>query len=56
MRLVKRFERRRINRALVNNRRLITESKAMFPDDFPARERLYMRHHELVERREALTL
>jgi hypothetical protein len=53
-RVIKRFQRMRINRQINTNRKAITASRAADPEGFGSRESLYMRHHELLEQREGL--
>lgn len=51
----KRFHRVLINRQIAANRAALVSHHDAHPDDFAAREHLYMRDHELRERREDLT-
>lgn len=50
--LIKRHQRRLINRRLVSNRKAIDKSRAI-GESFADREHLYMRHDALLERRDA---
>lgn len=53
--VLKRYRRFKINRELGHNRSQITAHRTTDPDGFAGRERLYIRHYELIEQREALS-
>jgi hypothetical protein len=53
--VIKRYQRLKINRELGRNRSRIAAHRTADPDGFAGRERLYIRHYELIEQREALS-
>jgi hypothetical protein len=53
-RLIKRFQRVKINRQIAHNRDRIESHRAVHPDDFAGREQFYMNDHALRRQRDEL--